>query len=173
MKELFKKISTSPKMLKNLFKSPSVFIQTGWDKLSKIPGGKQLFSKLAGQYIPYTGSIHPKVEKISDGSAIVAMRDCRAVRNHLNSIHAIALANLGEFTTGLSLYSQLKNDEKAILVKLEVNYLKKARGDLFAEVFFQLPKSFQSDTDFELRADIKNKDHQTVAYVVATWRVRL
>lgn len=173
MKEFLKKISIPQKFMKNLFKSPTVFIQMGWSNLSKFPGGKHLFSKLAGKYIPYTGSIHPIVEKISDGSVTVSMRDCRAVRNHLNSIHAIALANLGEFTTGLSLYSQLKNQEKAILVKLGVEYLKKARGNLHSDVVFELPESFESDTDFDLTADIKNKDNQVVARVCATWRVRL
>lgn len=152
--------------------SPTTFIQTGWKNLSKLPGGKRLFSVLAGKYIPYTGSVCPLVEKMQTGEVVVSMQDRRAIRNHLKSIHALALANLGEFTTGLSLYSQLKQNEKAILVKLETQYLKKARGKLHSVTSFKIPESFQSDTDFLLEAEIKNAQNETVSKVQATWRVR-
>lgn len=173
MKELMSKVTNPASFLKAKLANPADFIQTGWEKLSKLPGGNVLFSKLAGKYIPYTGSVSPIVEKIANGAVVVSMKDRRPVRNHLDSIHALALANLGEFTTGLSVYSQLKNKEKAILVKLETEYLKKARGELRGETSFQLPESFQTDTNFPVKAEIKDENNEVVTRIVATWRVRL
>lgn len=153
------------------FSSPSVMIHEGWERLKKVPGGKKIFSFLVGQYIPYTGSISPLVLEIEKGRAVVVLNDRRGVRNHLDSIHAIAIANLGEFTTGLSLISQLNGKEKSIIVKLEIEYLKKARGDLRAEAFSQIGK-VEQDAEFKITAAIKNLQDEVVAKVTATWRVR-
>lgn len=162
-------------MIKDLltkFNSPSRLIQEGWERFNKIPGGNKIFSAIVGQFIPYTGSISPLVQKIHAGQAIVSLRDKRKVRNHLDSIHAIALANLGEFTTGLSVISQLHNDAKAILVKIEVEYLKKARGDLTAEAHSEVPQNFTQDTNILVSAKIRNLQNEVVTVVNATWRIR-
>lgn len=153
------------------FSSASSLAHDGWERLSKIPGGKKIFSFLVSQYIPYTGSIAPQVVKIENGHAVVTIQDRRFIRNHLKSIHALAIANLGEFTTGLSVISQLNNREKAIIVKLEIEYLKKARGELRAESFCKLPE-ISEDTEFKVTANINNQDSELVAIVAATWRIR-
>ncbi len=173
MKEWISFMNSSTTNIKETLSSPNKFINLGWKKLSKLPAGKKLFAALIGRYIPYTGSIKPFVQSIKKGHVKISMKDRHAVRNHLNSIHALALANLGEFTTGLCLFSQLADGQKAILTHIEVEYLKKARGDLLSEAKHQLPKTFESDTDFPISAEIKNKNNEIVSKVHATWRVRL
>lgn len=152
--------------------SPSALIKNTWSKFQKMPGGNVIFSKIVGQAIPYTGSISPVILKIENGFASVILRDRRAVRNHLNSIHAIALANVGEFTTGLSVISQLNDKAKAILVRIEAEYIKKARGDVTAEAFSQIPQNLTQDTEFKVTANIKDFHNEIVCKVTATWRVR-
>ena len=159
------------KFLPNL-SSPNEMIQVGWSKLKKIPGGNKIFSSLASRYIPYTGSVSPIVLSIENGQARVLMKDKRAVRNHLNCIHAIALANVGEFSTGLCLISQLPNTAMAILVKIEVEYLKKARGDLVSESLFQYSVDTKNNDDLRLTANILNEKNEIVTKVHATWRIR-
>ena len=73
-----------------------------WATCRQLPGGRKLFSRTIGRMAPYTGNIDCEVESLRAGHATVSMRDRRAVRNHLNSIHAIALMNLGEVATGLA-----------------------------------------------------------------------
>jgi acyl-coenzyme A thioesterase PaaI-like protein len=154
------------------YKSPSYLIKNSWGKFKGVPNGNVIFSKIVGQFIPYTGSISPLVETIEDGYAKVFLRDRKAIRNHLDSIHAIALANVGEFTTGLSVISQLSETAKAILVRIEVEYLKKARGDLISEASSKIPTDITQDTEFKVEANIKNLQNEVVCKVTATWRVR-
>ena len=148
-------------------------IQVGWSKLKKIPGGNKIFSALVSKYIPYTGSISPLVLSIENGQSRVMLRDKRAVRNHLNCIHAIALANVGEFSTGLCLISQLPKTAMTILVKIEIEYLKKARGDLISEALFQYLNETKNNEDLRLTANILNSKNEIVSKVHATWRIRL
>lgn len=152
--------------------SPTTMIRSTWTKFNKVPGGNVVFSKIVGQFIPYTGSISPIVLEIENGRSQVLLSDKRSVRNHLDCIHAIALANVGEFCTGLSVISQLSEKAKAILVKIEVEYLKKARGDLIAETNFHLSSDITQDTDYSVESFIRNQQNEVVCKVTAVWRVR-
>jgi acyl-coenzyme A thioesterase PaaI-like protein len=104
-----------------------------WQRSLRIPYGRAVFSRALGWLIPYTGSVSPRLELLEEGHAVVRLEDTRSVRNHLESVHAIALANIGEFSTGLALTSRMPADMRAILGSLKIDYLKKARGTLKAE----------------------------------------
>ena len=94
-------MTSLPKVLAQL-KSPSSMLQV-WGLLKSIPGGGTVMGRLVGRMAPYTGTIRPQVEQLEIGYAKVSMRDRKKVRNHLKSVHAIALMNLGEMTTGVAM----------------------------------------------------------------------
>lgn len=141
-----------------------------WRRLSALPGGKRLFSLLLGRMAPYTGSISPRVEELGGGYARVSMRDRRAVRNHLSSVHAIALMNLAEVSSGLALLSALPPEARAILTGLSIDFTKKARGTLTAEARIQPPSSIERQ-EHEFESVIRDATGDLVAKARARWLV--
>lgn len=143
-----------------------------WQRLSALPGGRHLFSFMLGRFAPYTGSIGAQVKDLRPGYAKVELRDRHKVRNHLNCIHAIALMNLGEVTTGLALISGLKPGVRGIITGLSIEYFKKARGRLVSVAETRQPE-VSGDIEHEVQADIKDQSGEVVARCTAKWRLGL
>jgi acyl-coenzyme A thioesterase PaaI-like protein len=122
--------------------------------------------------VPYTGTIHPTIEEITPGRAQVTLRDRGVLRNHLNSIHAIALANLGELASGLALIAALPGSTKGIVTRLEIDYLKKARGRLTAVGKAEVPETINEPTTLQAHATIRDIDGEDVATLTAHWQLR-
>ena len=141
-----------------------------WQTWATRPGGKRIFSYLLGRMVPYTGTIRAEVVSLKPGYARIRLKDRRQVRNHLGSIHAAALANLGELVTGLALNSALRGDNRGIVTRLGMEYLKKARGPLEAECQCDIPGRF-TEAEFQLEGLIRDEVGDIVAVCSATWLV--
>ena len=107
-------------------------LRDAWNVLSRIPGGRHLASRLIGRMAPYTGSIRATVVELRPGFAQVEMADRRAVRNHLDCIHAVALVNLAELCGNVALAYSLPEGSRFIVSGLSIDYIKKARGRITA-----------------------------------------
>lgn len=140
-----------------------------WNRLQTLPAGDRLFSFFLGRYAPYSGTISARVEALSPGNARVSIRDRRKVRNHLKSIHAIALINLGEIATGLAVLSSIPDNMRGIVLGLEAEYLKKARGKLVASAHFILPEAIDDSSPVKVTADLVDAAGDVVTRVHATW----
>ena len=103
-------------------------------RLSRIPGGKHVFSRMLRYRVPYFSSIRPFISALDEGYCKVEMADRRSVHNHLGTIHAIAMCNLCELTMGLGVESVMPRHLRWIAKGMEVHYLKKAHGRLTGEV---------------------------------------
>ena len=150
--------------------SPGAQLQTLWTRLSPFPGGRWIFSKILGWKIPYTGGLGATIVTLEPGHVKVQLRERRSVRNHLQSIHAIALANLGELTTGLALVGALPESIRGILVGLNVSYTKKARGTIESEATCAIPEVYEP-MDYWVDAKIRDSSGDMVAEVRAHWRL--
>ena len=141
-----------------------------WRRLSRIPFGKTLFSIMIGRLVPYTGSIGARCEELAPGYSRWTLRDRRSVRNHLRSIHAVALVNLAEVSSGTAMLGALGPGVRGIVSGLEITYLKKARGLLTAEGRGAVP-DFNGKTTTDARCEIKDASGDVVATAVVRWQL--
>jgi acyl-coenzyme A thioesterase PaaI-like protein len=149
---------------------PGPMLISRWNRLASLPGGRRLFSRLLGVMVPYTGSIRPRVLELRPGFARVEMEDRRAVRNHLRSVHAVALANLAEAATGLAVNTGLPPRGRGILTGIAMTYHRKARGTLVAECISPALEVAENH-DVEVETRIMDAAGEVVATARAQWRV--
>ncbi|HEY9720423.1 MAG TPA: hotdog fold domain-containing protein [Oscillatoriaceae cyanobacterium] len=150
--------------------SPIARLRRAWEVLSPKPMGKAIFSRLFGVLVPYTGSIRADVLELRPGYAKLLMRDRRKLRNHLNSVHAIALLNLAEATSGLAMNFGLPDSARAIVTNLSMAYTKKARGPITGECDIAIPDCSVS-AEHQIQAVLRDAAGDVVATATATWLV--
>jgi acyl-coenzyme A thioesterase PaaI-like protein len=146
------------------------YLRENWQRFSNRPGGKWLFSRIIGFTVPYTGSIAANVALLEPGHGKITLRERRKISNHLRSVHAIALANLSEMVTGLTLLSSLPDDTRGILTGMQIQYHHKARGLLTAECVCDIPEN-NAEREMQISGEIKDEVGKVVATATATWRI--
>jgi acyl-coenzyme A thioesterase PaaI-like protein len=107
---------------------------------------------------------------LEPGHARVEIRDRRAVRNHIRSVHAIALTNLAEVTSGLAMLVGLPPNVRGIPTGLSIQFQKKARGPLVSESAVTIP-SVTGPVEQEVRASIRDAAGDVVAEATVRWRL--
>ncbi|KAI8348270.1 hypothetical protein BD560DRAFT_358739 [Blakeslea trispora] len=153
-----------------------------WEKLNKplIKAFRPtIFAFLLGNINPYSKSIDMRISTFSRGFCTGFMRDRHRNRNPFRSIHATALATFAESVGELGLLSILKDSkDEIILVSLELEFKKKARGLLTASTDFNLPGNEQIEVDVDgqrqVKIDVVVKDRtlDTVAIAHLVWIVQ-
>lgn len=141
-----------------------------WQALEGKPFRSWLFLQGIKRMVPYTGTIRPLVRELRPGFAKIEMTDRRIVRNHLQSIHAVALVNLGEVASGLAMMAGLDNSMRGIVTHLEIDYLKKARGTLTATCSCEPPVT-QAEQRYEVVAEIRDEEGDEVARATVHWKL--
>lgn len=150
------------------FRRPT--IASVWSRAQALPFGNRLFSKFVGRMAPYTGTINAVVEELGDGYCRAVLHDRPAVRNHLSSLHAVALMNLGEVATGLAVMHGIDGRGRGIVRGLRMEYYKKARGTITATCDAALPKE-PGKHDLEVEGELRDEAGDLVAKAWATWRI--
>jgi acyl-coenzyme A thioesterase PaaI-like protein len=141
-----------------------------WRQLRPLPGGEWLFAKVFAHTVPYSGSVRPRIRVLEPGHAEVEIPDIRANRQHLGSVHAIALMNVAEMTSGLAMMAGLPGDVRGIVTSLSMTYHKKARGTIRAVSRVTVPTVTES-RDFEVLAECFDPSGTLVATGRVFWRL--
>jgi len=153
------------------FDAPGSAVALWYKRLSRLPFGRTLFSILIGRMAPYTGTMGARVLELGPGHSRWSLRDRRKVRNHLSSVHAVALVNLAEVTSGTAMLTALPPGTRGIVTGLSISYLKKARGTLTAECTCTIPE-LNGPTTYDVHADVRDAAGDVVAKATVSWLLK-
>jgi uncharacterized protein (TIGR00369 family) len=148
--------------LRNIADAPGPAFRRGWDGLSRLPGGKRIFSQLAGKLAPFSGAVHPQVLELGKGYGRVRMPYHRRVLNHIGCVHAAAFFDLAEFTAIITLGYNIPDGARLIVSGAQIRYLKKGRSDVLA-ICECPPIESAERREFELPVRMENKDGELLA----------
>lgn len=120
---------------------------------------------------PYSGTTGARVRELEPGRAVLLLPDRRRLRNHLDSIHAVALANAAELASGLAMLTALPAGTRAIVLHLACAYEKKARGTIAVLGVADAPSQITEPGEALARATLRDETGDVVARFEATWRL--
>ena len=129
-----------------------------------------MFSLIFSWRVPYSGSVRPSIRTLAPGHAEVEIPDRRGNRQHLGSVHAVALMNLAEQTSGLALLTALPDGIRGIVTQISMQYVKKARGPIRAVCDVAAP-TVSGDMEFDVTADCLDRSGDVVASAIVRWRL--
>ena len=138
-------------------------------RLRGLPLGRWLFTRLICLRAPYFGSISPLFEDLRPGRAVVSMRKRRKVKNHIGTVHALAMGNLCELAAGLLMEATLTPDMRWIPRGMEIAYLVKAETDVTATATLE-QRSWETATDVPVEVSVEDaQGHQVVSATITMY----
>lgn len=142
-----------------------------WRRCGGSTAGRAFFSWMVGRTAPYSGSTGARVLELEPGRCRVLLRDRPFVRNHLRSVHALALANVAELASGLAMLTGLPDGARGIVTRIDVSYEKKARGPLLASSTSNAPAEVLADVEHVVESEVHDRDGDRVAVARVHWRI--
>lgn len=146
---------------------PNLTMST-WQRLSSMPGGKWVFSRLVCWKAPYFASIRPRFKELRPGYCEVHIKKRRAVLNHIRTVHAIAICNMAEITGGTMTDVTTPATHRWIPKRMTVEYLKKAETDLRAVAELNPIPQFGAAVELPVTVNVLDTNGQTVFRAVIT-----
>jgi acyl-coenzyme A thioesterase PaaI-like protein len=125
-------------------------VLTLWNKTTALPLGERVFSFLFAQKAPYFASIRPRFLSIDPNYVELLIPDRRRVRNHLGTVHAIALCNGLEAAMGALAEVTIPADKRWIPKGMDVAYTAKAAGDVTCTAETD-PEQWEAEGDLPVR----------------------
>lgn len=136
----------------------------------KMPFGNQIFSKMICFKAPYFRTISPLFKELRPGYCEITMKNKRAVQNHIQSVHAIAMCNISELTAGTMLEVSLPRDMRWIPKGMTVEYLKIAKTDLKAVCEISLD-NLDSPQELPMTVHVTDTKGSEVFWAVITMHI--
>lgn len=99
-------------------------------------------------------------EDLAEERAVVILRNKRRVQNHIGTVHAAAVALIGETATGAVFGMNVPDDKYPILKSMRINYIKKSEGTLRAEAWLSPEQRacFARDEKGDIAVPVKIND---------------
>ena len=141
-----------------------------WTRLNGSAFGRWAFTRIICFRAPYFSSISPLFVTLEPGHAVVTMRKRRKVKNHIGTIHAIAMANLCEIAAGVLTEVSTPADMRWIPKGMIIQYLGKAATKISATA--ELPAvSSGEKQDAVVSVDVRDTSGTIVVHADITMYV--
>ena len=139
-----------------------------WKRLSTLPAGKWIFSRLLCFKAPYFSSIRPYFNELRPEYAVVRISKRRAVQNHIGTVHAIAMCNMAELAGGSMTEVTVPPTHRWIPKGMTVEYLKKANTDLVAIATPEGKADWSVAGEYLVKVEVQDKQAETVFRAIIT-----
>lgn len=117
---------------------------------SKLPKSirSTLWSKAFGRIVPMVGTANIRYLEVDQDHVTVRIENTRNMQNHIQGVHAAAMALLAETATGFLTGLHVPDNRILLIKSLHVDYLKVAQGGLTATATLSAEQqSFIADND--------------------------
>jgi acyl-coenzyme A thioesterase PaaI-like protein len=101
-----------------------------WKKLSGLPGGSAIFSKVVQFKAPYFRTLNAIIVELRPNYAKLKIKKHRAIENHIGTVHVIAICNLLEMAMGVVAEASIPSHLRWIPKGMSVEYTAKAGSDI-------------------------------------------
>ena len=100
----------------------------------RLPRGLRTWatSFALGRVVPLVGTAGLRYEEITPQRVVVRIRNQRKVQNHIQGVHAAAMALLAETATGFCVGMNLPDDKLPLIKTMKIDYVRRAQGDMVA-----------------------------------------
>jgi acyl-coenzyme A thioesterase PaaI-like protein len=85
-----------------------------------------------GRVVPFVGTAGLRYEVITPQRVVVRIRNQRKVQNHIQGVHAAAMALLAETATGFCVGMNLPDDKLPLIKTMKIDYVRRSQGDMVA-----------------------------------------
>ena len=140
-----------------------------WNRLHQKPGGKWLFSRLVCWKAPYFASIRPLFLVLEPGRCRLRVKFRRAVKNHIGTVHAIAMCNMAELAAGTMIEVTLPSTHRWIPKGMAVEYLRPARGDVAAVAKVDLPADLGEPAAIPVAVEVLCGEERVFRATIDMW----
>ena len=149
---------------------PSLNLMSAYRTLDRVPFGRRVFSVAYQFAAPYFLTIPARITDVEPGAATARMAQTPWVRNHLGTVHAIALCNLAEYTMGAVAEATIPPTHRWVPKGMTVEYLQTARGTMHARAVLELPEPLADRIELPVEISVSDDDGTEVfTAVIRIW----
>jgi len=100
----------------------------------RLPQGLRTWatSFALGRVVPLVGTAGLRYEELTPQRVVVRIRNQRKVQNHIQGVHAAAMALLAETATGFCVGMNLPDDKLPLIKTMKIDYVRRSQGDMVA-----------------------------------------
>lgn len=140
-----------------------------YQKTSRLPAGKHVFSRFFARKAPYFSTISPYIAELRPNFCEVHFKKRKSVENHIGTVHVIAIANALEVAMGACAEASIPSNLRWIPQGMNLKYTAKANSNIVATATID-PNSWGADQQVDVIVTAKRDDGTVVVEgVIHLW----